>query len=158
MMKFDNIFKKHPNINQDYFLAAIPPWEISENEAIKHYVNYTKSLILEDPDKEDSIERLKSALKFVFRFCKEKGLTFIEYLVYSEEVLPCWVSHLKNHKIDFNLLHALQMSNPMIDSEFLEFVLPNFFPNFQRTRQRFYHSKKMKEYAKKAKELLETVL
>ena len=158
MIRFENLFKKHPNINQEYFQAAIPPWEISEKESIKLYVEYVKSLVLDDPDKDESIERLKSGLKYVFKFCKEKNLTFADYLVYSDEVLPCWVSHLKNHKIDFNLLHALQMSNPMIDSELLEFVIPNFFPNFQRTRQRFYHSKRMKEYAKKAKELLETKL
>ena len=158
MNNFETLFKKHPNINQEYFHAAIPPWGIPEKEAIRLYVEYVKGLVTEDPDKDESIERLKSALKFVFRFCKEKGLTFSEYLVFSEEVLPCWVSHLKNHKIDFNLLHALQMSKPLIDSELLEFVVPNFFPNFQRTRQRFYHSKRMREYAKKAKELLETKL
>lgn len=153
-----NLFKKHPNINQEYFHAAVPPWEIPEKEAIRLYVEYTKSLILEDPDKDESIERLKSGLKFVFLFCKKRELTFADYLVYCEEVLPCWVSHLKNHKIDFNLLHALQMSKPMIDSELLEFVIPNFFPNYQRTKQRFYNSKRMKEFGKKAKEKLDNKL
>ena len=157
-MKFEYLFKKHPNINQEYFHDAIPPWEIPEKEAIKLYVEYVKSLILDDPDKDESIARLKSGLKYVFKFCKEKGLTFAEYLVYSEEVLPCWVAHLKNHSIDFHTLHALQMSKPVLDSELLEFVIPNFFTNYQRTKQKFYNSKRMKEFGKKAKEKLETIL
>lgn len=158
MIRFKNLFKKHPNINQDYFLAAIPPWEIPEKEAIKLYVEYVKSLVLYDPDKDESIERLKTGLKFVYKFCKEKDLTFADYLVYSEEVLPCWVSHLKNHKIDFHTLHTLQMSKPVLDSELLEFVIPNFFVNYQKTKQKFYVSKRMKEFGKKAFERLNTNL
>lgn len=158
MTQFENIFKKHPNINQEYFQAAIPPWEIPEKEAIKLYVEYVKSLVLDDPDKDESIERLKSGLKYVFKFCKEKNLTFAEYLVYSEEALPCWVVHLKKHSIDFHTLHALQLSKPVIDSELLEFVISNFFTNYQRTKQKFYNSKRMKNFGKKAKEKLETIL
>jgi hypothetical protein len=158
MTQFENIFKKYPNINQEYFHAAIPPWDIDEKDAIKLYVEYVKSLVLDDPDKDESIERLKSSLKYVFKFCKEKGLTFFEYLTYSEQSLPCWATHLKNHQIDFYTLHALQMSRPVIDSELLDFVIPNFFVNFQRTRQKFYTSKRMKNFGKKAKEKLETIL
>jgi hypothetical protein len=158
MTQFENLFKNHPNINQDYFLAAIPPWEIPEKEAIKLYVEYVKSLVLDDPDKDGSIEHLKNGLKYVFKFCKEKDLTFEDYLVYSEQALPCWVTHLKKHSIDFHTLHALQLSKPVIDSELLEFVIPNFFTNYQRTKQKFYNSKRMKNFGKKAKEKLETVL
>lgn len=157
-IRFDNLFKKHPNINQDYFQAAIPPWEIEEKEAIRLYVEYVKNLILEDPDTDQSIERLSAGFKFVFRFCKKNGLTFEQYLLQSEDVLPCWVSHLKNHKIDYHLLHSLKMSMPIIDSELLGFVIPNFFANYQRTKQKFYSSKRMKEFATKAKEQLESRL
>lgn len=158
MTRFENLFKKHPNINQDYFLAAIPPWEITEKEAIKLYVDYVKGLVLDDPDKDESIERLKSGLKFVYKFCKEKDLTFTDYLVYSEEALPCWVAHLKNYKIDFHTLHTLQLGKPVLDSELLEFVIPNFFVNYQRTKQKFYNSKRMKDFGKKAKDKLEEIL
>jgi hypothetical protein len=157
-MQLKHIFQKYPNINRKYFLASIPPWDIPEKEAIKLYVEYVKSQVLDDPDKDESIERLKSGLKYVFKFCKEKNLTFAEYLVYSEEVLPCWVAHLKKHSIDFHTLHALQLSKSVIDSELLEFVIPNFFINYQRTKQKFYNSKRMKNFGKKAKEKLETIL
>lgn len=155
---YNNIFKKYPNINQDYFLAAIPPWDISEKEAIKLYVEYVKSLVLDDPDKDESIDRLKSGIKYVFNFCKQNNLTFEEYLVYCEEVLPSWVAHLKTHSIDFHTLHTLQMSKPVLDSELLEFVIPNFFTNYQRTKQKFYHSKRMKDFGKKAFDKLNTIL
>lgn len=157
-MKFDHLLIKHPNINRDYLLAAIPPWDVSDNEAIGLYVKYVKGLVLEDPDKDESINRLKSGLKFVFNFCKEKNLTFPEYLVYSEGALPSWVSHLKTHKIDFHTLHSLQMSKPMLDSELLDFVISRFFIDFQRTRQKFYNSKRMREFGKKAKEQLDNIL
>jgi len=158
MSQFESLFLKYPNINQEYFHSAIPPWQIPEKEAIKLYVEYVKSLVLDDPDKDESIERLKSGLKYVFKFCKEKNLTFADYLVFSEEALPCWVAHLKNHKIDFHTLHSLQLSKPMLDSELLEFVMSNFFINYQRTKQKFYNSKRMREFGKKAKEKLETLL
>lgn len=156
-MRFDHLLIKTPNINRKYFLAANISGEVSDNEAIKLYVKYVKGLVLEDPDTNDSIDRLKSGLKFVFKFCKEKNLTFPEYLVYSEGPLPSWVTHLKNHKIDFHTLHSLQISKPMLDSELLEFIIPRFFIDFQRTKQKFYNSKRMREFGKNAKQKLESL-
>lgn len=159
-MTFDieGLLLKYPNINKGLLEKAIPPWDISEEEAVKLYVEYVKEIDLEDPDTDEAIERVKEGFKFIFNFCKEKELTFDDYLLYCEKVQPSWVQHLKSHEINFYLLHSLQLSKPVLDFELLEFTISDFGIKYAKTKQKFYHSKRMKSFSKKANEKLNTIL
>jgi hypothetical protein len=149
-----SLLEKHPNICQEEFYNAIPPWEISEEEAIKLYVKHMKEIELEDPDSDDSILRLKKSLKFVYLYCQEHGIKMEDYVKHGSGPMVDCVSHLKAHNITFYTLHALTFSPSVVESELLEFVIPNFYITFQKTKNKFYSSKKMKALSKLAKEKL----
>lgn len=168
LAKLARLFASYPSINQECFFYA--PYRIYDDstyypldfytthKAVVCYTQYMKQIELEDPDNEQSMDRLKNSLKFVFLFCKENGLTFDEYRVFSKGSLPCFLEHLKNHKINFYTLHALTFSNPNIESKILEFVIPDFFLIFQKTKNKFFNSKVMMEFSIMAKKKLDEKL
>ena len=168
LSKLSRLFESYPSIDWDCFFTA--PYALYEDityqpleffathKALVCYTQYMKQLELDNPDSEQSMERLKASLKFVFGFCREKGLTFDQYKTYSEESLPCFLEHLKQHKINFYTLHCLTFSNPKIESKILEFVIPEFFLTFQKTKNKFFHSKIMLEFSMMAKKKLDDKL
>lgn len=164
LQKLSKFFLSYPHISQDDFFSA--PYKLWNNDtnydleffttpkAKKAYSQYIKAKEFEDPDTEESLRRLIDGLKFVYDFCKTKSLTFLEYQLYIEETLPCFVTHLKDHKINFYVLHALEFSKINIETRVLDFIFGDFYQTFQKTKNKFYTSKKMKTLAKQAKEKL----
>lgn len=158
--KLDLFFKSYPNIDWvDYFSAPYElypdeSWDLEffcKQKAKKTYTTYIKSLEVANPDSKESLVRLQNNLKFVFGFCQEKGLTLDEYVTYCEDSLPYVVEHLKNHKINFYTLHTLGASRLNIDQRVLDFIFDEFDRTYQLTKNKFYNSKLMKEFAKQAK-------
>lgn len=105
---------------------------------------------MDDPDSESSLKRLADSLKFVKNFCKEKGLTLDKYPVYIESSLPCMIDHLKNHHINMYCLHSLGVSKIEVENRILDFIFSDFWITFQKTKNKFYLSKKMKAFSLKA--------
>ena len=124
-------------------------------KAIKCYSDYVKQLELQDADSPDSLRRLAESLKFVVKYCIENSLQLSDYELNIEGTMPCFVQHLKDHKINYYTLHALTFKKPQIESEILEFIFPDFYLVFQQTKNKFFTSKKMKEFAKQARIKLE---
>lgn len=168
LKKLDTFFKTYDHIDQRDFFTA--PYKIypdssyydleyfSTRKAIKAYSQYIKTLELLDPDNSESLIRLKDGLVFVYNFCKEKGLTMDQYELYIEETLPCYIEHLKMHKINYYTLHALTFSAPKIESRVLDFIFGDFYTTFQKTKNKFFTSKKMKEFSKEATKRLNNKL
>lgn len=148
-----DFFEKYPNLDKEEFLKSIPPFLVdSFEEAMPFYIAHMKALEVKDPDHDVSINRLKKSITFIYKFCKEKNIDLTDYSIYTEAVLPCWVEHLRTHKISFYSLHALTFSKPELESDLLEFVIPKFFLTFQKTRNKFYSSSRMKPFSKKVLE------
>lgn len=168
--KLEKLFSTHNNIiPEDFFMAPhkiypddeyYPLEFYTKPKAIKCYTQYVKALEILDPDNIESLKRLADGLKFVQNYCQNKGLELKDYElnIETDATMPCFVDHLKNHKINFYTLHALTFEKPAIDSRILEFIFPEFFTVFRKTRNKFYSSKRMKEFAKKAKTTIETKL
>ena len=136
----DKFFEKYPNIDREEFLKSVPiTLNVSLEEAIPFYVVRMKFLETKDPDDEEILTRIEKSLQFVLQFCEENGLTLKDYLAYSPQSMPCWVEHLKNHKINFYTLHVLTLGKPDVESEILEFVIPNFYLTLQKTKNKYYH-------------------
>jgi hypothetical protein len=165
LQKLSKLFKTYPNLIQEDFFTA--PHKIFPDEsyyplefytkpkAIKCYTDYVKQLEIQDPDSPDSLRRLAESLKFVSRYCIENNLQFSEYELNIEGTMPCFVEHLKSHKINYYTLHALTFKKPQIESRILDFIFPDFYLVFQKTKNKFFSSLKMKEFAKQAKTKLE---
>lgn len=166
--KLSRLFNSYPNVLQeDFFMAPhkiytdvdyYPLEFYTKPKAIKCYSDYVKQLELQDPDSSDSLKRLAESLKFIVKYCVENSLQLSDYELNIEGTMPCFVQHLKDHKINYYTLHALTFQNPKLESEILEFIFPDFYSVFQKTKNKFYTSKKMKEFAKQAKTKLNNKL
>lgn len=151
------MFINYPSINQDDFFAA--PYKVFPDEdyfpleyftsqkAKSTYTTYIKMLENENPDSKESLIRLRDGLKFVFDFCKEKGLTFETYPVFSEHNLPCMIDHLKNHKINYYVFHALGVNKVDVEKRVLDFMFGDFYSTLQKTKNRFFSSQRMRSFA-----------
>jgi len=163
--KLNRMFNSYPNIDVQLFFEA--PYFLYQDmeyfdldyfttqKAKKDYTQYIKQIQLMSPDSEESLKRLISGLKFISNFCNEHNLTLDEYVLFSEKNIPSMLEHLKNHKINFYVLHALGVSKINIENRILEFMFSDFWKTFQKTKNMFYTSNKMKELAKKAIEKIQ---
>jgi len=168
LQKLSKLFNNYPNLIQDDFFMA--PHKIYPEDsyyslefyttpkAIKCYTQYVKQMEIQDPDSSDSLRRLTDSLKFVTNFCKENSLQLSDYELNMIGTMPCFVQHLKDHKINYYTLHALTFKKPQIESRILDFIFPDFYEVFQKTKNKFFSSKKMKEFAKLAKNKIEQKL
>jgi hypothetical protein len=150
----------YQNIKIDDYFAA--PYVIFEDDdyfdldfyltskAKKAYSQYMKKIEMDDPDSESSLNRLVDSLKFVKNFCKEKNLTLKEYPLYIEDALPNMIDHLKNHHINMYALHALGVTKIEVENRILDFIFSDFWITFQKTKNKFYLSRKMRDFSKKA--------
>lgn len=166
--KLDKFFSSCPKVDWNSYFAApyhVFPEDTKYNleyyttqKAKKTYATYMQALEIEDPDNPDSLLRVQQGFKFVYQFCKDKGLTFETYPLYVEDSLPCFVDHLKNHQISFYTLHGIGIAKINIEPGILDFIFGDFYKTFQSTKNKFYSSKKMKEFSKLAKTKLNNKL
>jgi hypothetical protein len=160
LASLERFFNSYNNIKIDDYFSA--PYVIFEDDdyfdldfyltskAKKAYSQYMKKIEMDDPDSESSLNRMVDSLKFVKNFCREKNLTLKEYPLYIEGALPTMIDHLKNHHINMYALHALGVSKIEVENRILDFIFSDFWITFQKTKNKFYLSKKMKEFSKQA--------
>lgn len=161
LRRLSTFFINYPSIDTEIYFSA--PYKLYPDEeyykldyflspqAKKAYTLYIKSLELEDPDSNNSLKRLLDSLNFVYKYCLENKLQLQEYKDFMVGTLPVFVDHLKHHHITYYTLHALTFDKISVESQILEYIFSEFFSTFQKTKNKFYASKKMKEFAKKAK-------
>lgn len=105
LQKLERFFENNKTVNRKLFFEA--PHKIyndggyydldfyTKPRAVKVYLQYLKQLEIESPDSEGSMSRLKEGLKFVYKFCSERGLTMT----------------LKLLKYFWNLTHQLRVAS-----------------------------------------------
>ena len=173
LKKLNLLLSKYNHINySDFFIA---PYKVygadnyfdltffNTRRAIKCYSMYCKDKQVQNPDSEDSIDTLRECLKFIFNFCIEEKITLAQYKNYvgveAYNSIPLVFTHLKNHKINFYLLHALNM-DPVIkkQDETLNWIISDFYDLYSKTRSKFASSKLLKNKAKKGVKIIEQKL
>jgi len=158
--RLNNFFGSYPNIDiAEYFSAPYCLYDdvdyfdleyFTTQKAKKDYAQYMNQLELMSPDSEQSLKRLINGFKFISKFCKERDLTLQDYMSFSEKNIPSVLEHLKNHDINFYAIHALGITKFDIENRILEFMFKDFWKTFQKTKNMFYASTKMKKLAKQA--------
>lgn len=160
--KLSNFFTSYPAVDMDTFFEA--PYKLYPDEsynpieffitarARKIYTDYVKFLETTDPDSPENLAKLQKSLSFVYKYCRENGIELEEYQKHCPDALPVFIDHLKNHSISFYTLHALTFGKIDIESQILDFIFGNFYITYQKTKNKFYSSKLMLEFSKKAKE------
>lgn len=160
LTKLDRFFQQYPNVKGcDFFKAPHAAYEDSgyyplefyiTSKAKKLYATYMKKLELESPDTLESLKKLQESLSFVYKYCVENEISIEDYKDHTPEQLPIFIEHLKSHKISFYTLHALTFQKIPVESQILNFIFGDFYITFQKTKNMFYSSKRMKEFSKQA--------
>ncbi len=173
LKKLNLLLSKYKHINySDFFIA---PYKIygadnyfdltffNTRKAIKCYSLFCKEKQVQDPDGEESINTLKKCLKFIFDFCSDNQITLAQYKVYigdnPQGALPYPFIHLKDHKINFYMLHALNMDTNVKNTPgTLGFVISDFYNLYSKTRVKFISSKYLKSKSAKGLKIIEQKL
>jgi hypothetical protein len=128
-------------------------------KAKKCYSSYKKMQELSDPDTSENLKKLQESMLFVYKYCEENDISMDDYQeFFALGTLPVFIEHLKNHNITFYTLHALTFQKIAVESQILDFAFGDFYITFQKTKNKFFASKKMKEFAKIAKTKLNNKL
>ena len=182
--KFDNIpdkelvaikklsvfLDKYNHINyNDWFTAPYKVYSDTDffdlsffntRRALKCYSIYMKRKETEDPDSAASIDRIKECISFIYTYCKTNSLSLDEYKRYIEGNLPIVLQHLKDHRLNFYMLHALNTDTIIksVETSILNFIVEDFWTIFSQTRTKYVSSKILKEKAKKGIEIIKLKL
>ena len=160
LYKLETLFNNN-NINQKLFFEA--PFHVYNDEdffpldffitrrAIKCYTEYVKSLDNQDPDSQQCLDKCKDACKFLFKYCIDNKISLKQYRESVSNALPLCMIHLKEHKINFFTLHALDIPNIVsyTTPEMCSFIFDNFHNLFAKTKQGFIKSSKLKHSLRK---------
>ena len=166
LKKIGYLLKKYPNINYfDFFNAPYKVYSEADyydlnfyntRKAIICYSRYMSLREIDSPDSQHIIDNCKDALKFIIKFCIQNNIKINNYIKYTapNNSVPVWLLHLKDHKINFYILHSLNIDNAVknIESDLLNFIIPNFFELLSKSRTKFITSTILKLKLKKCLE------
>ena len=170
LKKLNLLLSKYSHINySDFFIA---PYKVygpdnyfdlsffNTRKAIKCYSLYCRDKEVQNPDSDEGISTLKECLKFIYEYCEEEKITLAQYKNYSNidtpNSIPMIFTHLKNHKINFYLIHALSVDSVIKEHPgTLTWIIPEFYDLYAQTRAKFLSSKELKHKAKKGLKIIE---
>jgi hypothetical protein len=161
-LRLEGFFNRHPQIKlEDFFIAPYVIfseekdnfYELSfynSQQAIKIYTMYNKKNLMEDPDSEGQLQKIREGLVFIRDFCLSKKIHLYEYPNYKSEKTHDFLIHLANKQISiYNLfpLKGIDTSIKQYDFELLQFVLKDIAPRISYLRTKFYASTRAKKFS-----------
>lgn len=170
LKKLSSFFERHRNISfSNWFIAPYKVYSADDyfdlqffttRKALKCYTIYMRDREVESPDSEEMEALMKSCLSFIYNYCKDQNITIDEYKRRSEENLPLILLHLKEHKINFYMLHALEADTTIksVETSILNFIIEDFWTTFSQTRTAFMGSKTLKEKTRKGIKIINNKL
>lgn len=157
--KLSLFFSKYPNINVKDFFEA-PYFVYNEKyfdlkffisqKAIKSYTAYQNKFLPENPDHDQSIQKLKDSYEFIFKFCKEHQLSLDEYTEFIDPTRKWheFLLHLKYRNISIYPLFIFPNFDKILkqyDREIKDFAFGDTFQNINFYRTKYYSSSKCKK-------------
>lgn len=153
--RLSNFFNKFDNIKiKDFFEA--PYFVYGENyfdlkfylsqKAIKAYTLYNDDYILNNPDSNKTIGKLKDSVSFIYNYCKDKDIKIIDYLNYKEGSFNVFLKHIKNRDINFFILFSFDNINKVLNGIDIQIktMYSNNFNRINYLRTKYYASSKAK--------------
>lgn len=168
--KLSSLFERNPTINIDDFFIA--PYKVYDSQtynpidfyltrkALKCYTVYKTEKEKENPDSDEVIERCKAACSFLYKFCRINNITLDQYKSMIVGTMPIIVQHLKDHSVNFYVLHALDCNKVLrsVGQELLDFLIPDFNIINNETRINYSKSTKLKHTLSKALDIIKQQL
>ena len=152
--RLSSFFKKFNHIKIEDFFEA-PYFVYGEKyfdlkfyctqKAIKTYSLYHDRFLLNNPDSEQTIEKVKTSLNFIQEYCKDKNLKIKDYITFKEQTYNIFLKHLKERRINFFILFCFPFENEIkgIDKETRSMFNENL-NNINYLRTKLYTSSKCK--------------
>jgi hypothetical protein len=152
--RLSSFFKKFEHIKIEDFFEA-PYFVYGEKyfdlkfyctqKAIKTYSLYHDRFLLNNPDSEQTIEKVKSSLIFIQEYCKDKNLKLEDYITFKEQTYNIFLKHLKERRINFFILFCFSFENELkgMDKETRSMFNENL-NNINYLRTKLYTSSKCK--------------
>lgn len=170
LKKLGIFFEKNNSIRQSDFFTA--PYEyygkdsyfeigyFLTSRAIKCYTLYQRDKLSKDPDSDSVVDSCKECCSFIYKFCKENKITLQEYKNLINGTTPLVLQHLREHKINFYIIHGLDCDRILrqVESELLEFFVSNFQSLIVETRVNFQRSTRLKNVVREALSIIEKEL
>lgn len=156
--KLSRFFDKFNHINiKDFFEAPFfvyneKYFDISfynTQKAIKAYTLYEKSFIPNNPDHEQTLQKLKDSLVFACKFCRERGIKLKDYPKYISEgsKINDFLIHLKERKICIYTLFLYDDVDKIlssIENDIKQFMFGDEIDKIMFYRTKYYNSDKAK--------------
>jgi len=154
--KLSNFFKKFNHINvkdffeSPYFVYNEKYFDLKfylSQKAIKAYTLYNDVYLLNNPDNEKTLLKLRESIKFMYNYCKEKNININSYINYREGEFNVFLKHIKNRDINIFILFSFKNYENIlssIDSEIKNMYSSNF-NKMNYIRAKFYTSSKAKK-------------
>ena len=111
--RLSSFFKKFNHIKIEDFFEA-PYFVYGEKyfdlkfyctqKAIKTYSLYHDRFLLNNPDSEQTIDKVKNSLQFIQNYCKDNNLELKNYITFKEQTYNVFLKHLKERRINFFIL------------------------------------------------------
>lgn len=115
--KLCSFFNKFKHISVKDFFEA-PYFVYNENyfdlrfylsqRAIKAYTLYNDVYMLNNPDSNESLQKMKDSIKFIYNFCKDKNIKLNEYLNFKEGSYNNFLKHIKERNIIIFILFSFK--------------------------------------------------
>lgn len=172
LKKLSQFFIKYKHVNRDDFFIA--PYIIyntntyydlhffTTRKAIKCYTIYIKNKQTSIPDNDDTINDCKAGLKFIYTFCKDININITQYKNYigRDETIPAILQHLRDHSINFYILHGLKFEDSLkkIEPDIINFIISDFWSIFKQTQIKYLTSTKLKQTITEGIKIIEKTL
>ena len=170
LKKLATLFENNRSVSiQDFFKAPYEHYADVDyfdlqfyitSKAIKCYSFYKKKLETLSPDCEANIVKCKQCCTFIFRYCKEKNLTLNEYKTINSGTTPLILQHLRDHNINFYVIHGLECDRILrsVEPDLLEFFITDFNTLLNDTRINFQRSIRLKSVVRESFRIIEEYL
>lgn len=170
LKKLNFLFASNNEVNMLEFFTA--PYKVYQDEtyfdlqffktskAIACYTAYTRKKETASPDTEDTINACKRSCTFILRYCRANNITLAQYRVINLGNNPIVLQHLRDHKINFYILHGLECSKTfkLVEPDLLDFFIKDFHDILNKTRLILAQSQKLKHVISAALKIIETQL
>lgn len=170
LKKLSFFFNNNSNVNITDFFVAPYKFYGADNyfdlqffltqKAVKCYSLFCKQRELLNPDNQQVIDFSKKCCSFIFKFCKENNLTLQMYKTMNNGTTPIVLQHLRDHKINFYVYHALCGDSIVrqVEPDLLNFFIKDFTNLVNETRVKFAQSHKLKNILREALSIVENKL
>lgn len=133
---FRNFVGRNETINARQYVKALTeafngwfhPKELSARSSISIYSRYIKNV----DDATPTAEQIKSSVRFVIDFCKERGLSgWDDYIIHNNDTFPSILKHLNNKSVSYFLL-AYDPTIEMVFGSYPIDVVMDFTPDWKQ--------------------------